>query len=66
MVCENSVVNLLTFDVNVLILVLVEDGLREVCIFGKEHSYLVLILVLVEDGLRESPSDASITSPTLS
>ena len=38
----------------VLILVLVEDGLRAPCKRGNKSSgYTVLILVLVEDGLRE-------------
>ena len=37
----------------VLILVLVEDGLREQSLFYLNNVLKVLILVLVEDGLRE-------------
>ena len=36
----------------VLILVLVEDGLRATTVFPKRIPEVVLILVLVEDGLR--------------
>ena len=39
--------------IEVLILVLVEDGLRDQCIEIFRLLSLVLILVLVEDGLRE-------------
>ena len=37
----------------VLILVLMEDGLREIANFPKDAKKIVLILVLMEDGLRE-------------
>ncbi len=39
---------------NVLILVLVEDGLREKALLTLQVFYTVLILVLVEDGLRDN------------
>ncbi len=43
---------ILYFSEGVLILVLVEDGLRDISDYDNKYCIIVLILVLVEDGLR--------------
>ena len=51
---REAIVDSRVYYTNVLILVLVEDGLRDVYSTTKEiNNFLVLILVLVEDGLRD-------------
>ena len=54
MVSENWTASSRVKKVTVLILVLVEDGLRDQVTRGERDASLqVLILVLVEDGLRD-------------
>ena len=53
MASEAKLILMSLLDTTVLILVLVEDGFRELEGFRAKHAdYCVLILVLVEDGFR--------------
>ena len=53
MVSELKTETVKSYKTKVLILVLVEDGLRDLSQLYLPHYFIVLILVLVEDGLRD-------------
>ena len=52
MVCDQLVLEHYTFNVGVLILVLMEYGLRHITFMNTKYLMDVLILVLMEYGLR--------------